>query len=75
MGSITKTISTEVDVEVEIDLDELSKEELRELGLITGIDLGDPHVEAMVYGLKNGDREAVFQAARNWVRVHSSLCV
>ena len=72
MGYITIT----KEIEIEIYADDLDEDDRKELSLPEqSIDLDDPHVEAIIHGLQTGDRESVFQAARNWVRVNSQVCV
>ena len=69
------TITKEVEVEVEVDIHDFDEDDLKRLGVVTGVDLDDPHVDAMVYAIKNDDREALFQAARNWIRCNSQLAL
>ena len=71
MGYITRT----VEVDVDIYLDDLDEDEKQRLGITIGCDLNDPHVDAMVRALQVGDRESVFQAAREWIRANSQVCV
>lgn len=69
MPSITVTKWVEVETEVDI---ELTEEDIRNL---FSPELSNIHIETMVYALQRGDKDAVFNAAFNWIRENSSLAI
>ena len=69
------SITITKEVEVEVDIHDFDEDDLKRLGIVKGCDLSDPHIDAIVYGIKNDDREAVFQAARNWIRCNTQLAL